>query len=128
MGLRTGSIRAAAGLVAAAILGGVVALGGAALLGDLGGSGTTVRQIVAAPGRINPPVSFAQGHALSINQVYKRAAPAVVQITSTTTVQVPQNPFLPDPFAPQTEQEQSLGSGFVIDKAGHIVTNYHVVQ
>ena len=23
---------------------------------------------------------------------------------------------------------ESLGSGFVIDKAGHIVTNYHVVQ
>jgi S1-C subfamily serine protease len=27
-----------------------------------------------------------------------------------------------------TQQQQSIGSGFVIDKAGHIVTNYHVVQ
>ena len=28
---------------------------------------------------------------------------------------------------PGTEVQRSLGSGFVIDKAGHIVTNYHVV-
>ena len=41
---------------------------------------------------------------------------------------VPQNPLLGNPFAPQQQVEQSLGSGFVIDKAGHIVTNYHVIQ
>ena len=29
---------------------------------------------------------------------------------------------------PQDQRQQALGSGFVIDKAGHIVTNYHVVQ
>jgi S1-C subfamily serine protease len=28
---------------------------------------------------------------------------------------------------PQTQTQKALGSGFVIDKAGHIVTNYHVV-
>ena len=37
-----------------------------------------------------------------------------------------------DPFfgfpVPQKQRQQALGSGFVIDKAGHIVTNYHVVQ
>ena len=32
-----------------------------------------------------------------------------------------------DPFG-QQPQQRALGSGFVIDKAGHIVTNYHVVQ
>jgi S1-C subfamily serine protease len=35
-----------------------------------------------------------------------------------------------DPFnfgLPQTQQQKALGSGFVMDKAGHIVTNYHVV-
>jgi len=32
------------------------------------------------------------------------------------------NPFL------EPQEGQSQGSGFVIDKAGHIVTNYHVVQ
>jgi S1-C subfamily serine protease len=109
------------------VLGGAVALGGAALLGDLGGK-TTERVLIPAATRANPPVSFAQGRALSINQVYRRAAPAVVQITSTSIVEVPQNPFFPDPFAPQTQQQQALGSGFVIDKGGHMVTNYHVVE
>jgi len=37
-----------------------------------------------------------------------------------------------DPFfgfpVPQTQRQQALGSGFVIDKAGHIITNYHVIQ
>src|SRR5205085_8336894 len=109
------------------VLGGAAALGGAAVLGHLGGT-TTVRELVSAPSRSNPPVAFATGRALSIHQIYARSAPAVVQITSTSTVQVPQDPFFGNPFAPQTEQQQSLGSGFVIDKAGHIVTNYHVVQ
>ena len=51
-----------------------------------------------------------------------------MQITSTSLVNVPAGSFFGNPFAPQQEQQQSLGSGFVIDKAGHIVTNYHVVQ
>jgi S1-C subfamily serine protease len=114
-------------LVAAAVLGGAVALGGAAVTGSLGGS-STVREIVSSPAGSNPPVAFARGRALSINDIYQRAAPGVVQITSTTLVDVPQDPIFGDPFAPQQQQTQSLGSGFVIDKAGHVVTNYHVVE
>jgi len=117
----------AAALVAAAVLGGVVALGGAALTGSLGGS-TTVRELVTSPSGANPPVAFARGHALSINEIYRRSAPGVVQITSTAVVDVPQDPIFGDPFAPQQQQTQSLGSGFVMDKAGHVVTNYHVVE
>jgi S1-C subfamily serine protease len=41
---------------------------------------------------------------------------------------VPQDPLFGNPFAPEQQQTQSLGSGFVIDKAGHIVTNFHVVS
>jgi S1-C subfamily serine protease len=123
---RDGIIRAAS-LVAAAVVGGGVALGGAAALGDLGGGGTTVNQIVS-PQQANPPVSFAKGKALSINEIYRRNSPGVVQITSTSIVNVPQDPLSGNPFAPQQQESQSLGSGFVIDKAGHIVTNYHVVQ
>jgi S1-C subfamily serine protease len=36
-----------------------------------------------------------------------------------------------DPFGfafPAQQKSEALGSGFVIDKAGHIVTNYHVVE
>src|SRR3954466_710509 len=59
--------------------------------------------------------------------IYKRDAPGVVQITATTTSTptTQADPFNIFPSTPQTQQ--SLGSGFVIDKTGHIVTNYHVI-
>src|SRR5581483_8168951 len=38
----------------------------------------------------------------------------------------PADPFF-NPFGPTVQTQEALGSGFVIDKAGHIVTNYHVV-
>jgi S1-C subfamily serine protease len=50
--------------------------------------------------------------------VYKRVSPAVVNITSTAVA------F--DFFYGAVPQE-GQGSGFVIDKEGHILTNYHVV-
>jgi S1-C subfamily serine protease len=112
-------------LGAVAIAGGAAALAGASLFGQLGGA-TTVRQIVTPTS--NAPASFAGGKALSINEIYRRWAPGVVQITSTSIVTVPEDPFFGNPFAPQQEQQQSLGSGFVIDKTGHIVTNYHVIE
>jgi S1-C subfamily serine protease len=117
----------AAALVAAAVLGGGVALGGAALLGGLGGNTTVVRE-VPVPGA--EPAAFArQGNRLTINEIYRRSAPGVVQITATSSVRVQPDPFFGNPFGQsQSQAQQALGSGFVIDKAGHIVTNYHVVQ
>jgi S1-C subfamily serine protease len=115
------------GLVAAAVIGGLTALGGAALAGRLG-TKTTYRPIVASPTQGPVPTSFAGSKALSIHQIYERWAPGVVQITSTSVVNIPQDPFFGNPFAPQEQEQQSLGSGFVIDKAGHVVTNYHVVE
>jgi S1-C subfamily serine protease len=51
-----------------------------------------------------------------------------VQVTTTTVQTVQPDPFT-NPFGvPQQETQQALGSGFVIDKAGHIITNDHVVQ
>ena len=52
-------------------------------------------------------------------EVYKRVSPAVVNITSTAVA------F--DFFYGPVPQE-GQGSGFIIDKDGHILTNYHVVQ
>jgi len=51
-------------------------------------------------------------------QVYKKAMPSVVNITSST---VGLNFFYG--LVPQ----QGQGSGFILDKQGHILTNYHVI-
>ncbi len=115
---------AGAALLGAALLGAGVALGGAAAVGALDGGTTTVREVAA---EASPAAASVPGRALSINDIYRRAAPGVVQVTSTTVVNV-QPDFFANPFLPQREQEQSLGSGFVVDKAGHIVTNYHVIE
>jgi S1-C subfamily serine protease len=114
----------AAGLFIAALLGGGAALGGAAASGKLGQHTTVIRQ-EAVPSS-SAPVIFQQGKGMSINEIYRASAPAVVHIETTPRVQQPSD-FFGNPFG-ATETQRALGSGFVIDKAGHIVTNYHVVR
>ena len=61
--------------------------------------------------------------ALTINEIYRRTGRGVVEIKTTSTTT-----SAPGPFAPPGEQSsQSEGSGFVLDKAGHIATNQHVI-
>ena len=116
----------AAELVVAAVLGGGIALGGAALSGELGHT-TTIREVVNGSEPSSPAV-FKSGAALTINDVYRRSAPGVVQVTSTTEAPVLTDPLNPFGAPEQQQQERALGSGFVIDKAGHVVTNFHVVE
>src|ERR671927_1390939 len=124
----SGILRRAAELVVAAAIGAGLTLGGVAAFAGLDGHTTTVREIVSG-GPTSAPASFRTGRPLSINQIYRSAAPGVVQVTSTSVVRLDNgNPFgFQIPGFPQQETQRALGSGFVIDKAGHIVTNYHVV-
>lgn len=56
--------------------------------------------------------------------LYEQSIPAVVQVESTVAV----TSKLPSPFGLQIPNQQGLGSGFMIDAEGHILTNYHVVD
>ncbi|TML29084.1 MAG: PDZ domain-containing protein [Actinobacteria bacterium] len=116
----------AVGLIAPAVLGGAVALGGAAALGKLGEKTTIIRE-EAMPSS-SAPASFQTGRRESINQIYRASAPGVVHIETTLRVQQSNDPFFGNPFGASTQMERALGSGFVIDRAGDIVTNYHVVR
>jgi S1-C subfamily serine protease len=101
-----------AALLAAAALGGGLAVGAVALLGGFEGGETTVITETAAPAT---STTTTPGRTLTAGEVYDRTAPGVVQITSTGS-------------GPVSSAETALGSGFVVDKAGHIVTNFHVVD
>ncbi len=118
---RSAQFLRAAAVAGIAVVGGVVALGGAALTGQLGGTTTTVVQTAVADSR-----PAAVQSSLSVAEIYDRAAPGVVQITSTTSQPDDGSGSLGTQSSAPVQQ--ALGSGFVIDKTGHIVTNYHVIE
>jgi len=76
--------------------------------------------IVVTPTPLPPEAreAFDREEEVIIN-VYERVSPAVVHITSRTIVLS----FFWGPLP-----QEGTGSGFIIDKQGHIVTNYHVIE
>jgi len=106
-------------IVAAGAAGAALALGGAYAVGSLDGESTiTVREVTVE--NTSQPTTFRPGKSLTIGEIYKRSAPGVVQITATANTGV-------DPLG-GSESQRALGSGFVFDKAGYIITNYHVIE
>jgi putative serine protease PepD len=110
------------GIVFAAAVVGALAGGLIGVLLD-GGSGEGAAPAAAATGpSLAVPAAGSRG--LTAEQIYRRDAPGVVVITDTQTEVVPPTFFTPG----GTQKVGALGSGFVIDKRGDIVTNDHVVQ
>jgi S1-C subfamily serine protease len=110
------------GIVFAAAVAGAFAGGLIGVLLDGGSDEATAPAVAATTPSIGSPP--AAGRGLTGEQIYSRDAPGVVVITDTQTQVVP-----PTFFAPGgTQKVGALGSGFVIDKQGDIVTNDHVVQ
>ena len=77
----------------------------------------------------------------SFADLAERVMPSVVNISTTTTVTTQANPFpfefppgspFEDMFkdfgTPQKRKSSALGSGFIIDEKGIVVTNNHVIQ
>jgi len=89
------------------------------------------------------PISFAQSKTTpsSFADLAEKLMPSVVNISTTQTIKTTSNPF-PFQFPPGSPFEDmfkefnkpterkatALGSGFVIDKKGLVVTNNHVIQ
>jgi Do/DeqQ family serine protease len=78
------------------------------------------------------------GQALpSLAPMIERTTPSVVNISTTTNIQVAENPLMQDPFfrhffqipnQPRRFQQNSLGSGVIIDSSqGLVLTNNHVI-
>jgi S1-C subfamily serine protease len=111
-----------AALTAAALLGGCAALGGAWVLGAF----DEETPVFGATPIVQSSVSGSSGPtSIDVAEIYRRSGPGVVQITSTSDGKASSDAF--GNVVPGQSQS-ALGSGFVIDKEGHIVTNYHVVQ
>ncbi len=81
----------------------------------------------------NMPASFAD--------LAEKLMPSVVNISTTTTITTRSNPFpfefppgspfedmFKDYGMPQKRQTSALGSGFIIDEKGIVITNNHVIQ
>ena len=111
--------RKAGTLALPAVIGAVAAIGVLAGTGQLGGGDTTI--IRESASGLSTSVSSTSSDAaaaetpattrgLSVEQVVKRESPAVVLVSN------------------ETAQGGSLGSGFLIDDQGHVVTNAHVVD
>ena len=82
--------------------------------------------VVAQQQQINSNVSSSQSmnsaNSLSLNTIFKQTKNSVVQITS----KIPTTTSVAN-LLNQSSNATKLGSGFIYDKQGHIVTNGHVV-
>ena len=79
-----------------------------------------VRQVASAPG---PTIEASTGRRVSVNEIYRRAAPGVVFVTARVLRQQE------SPYGFPLEQEGlATGSGFVLDRRGYVLTNAHVVE
>ena len=71
------------------------------------------------------PTSSTSSSSSSLPAVFQKVENSVVQITSTKSNP---NEVIILNGVPQTGRGTALGSGFVYDSQGHIVTNYHVID
>ena len=68
---------------------------------------------------VNPSKFDTESEALSATEAYNKVAPAAVVVS---TKSVTQGYFM------HTQEVEGIGSGFIINEEGYILTNYHVIQ
>ena len=102
-------------LLVAGVLGGGVAVGIDKAVGDEEAT-TVIREVPAGTAE---STAFRNPSGKTISDIYGSAKRGVIQVLATSGAS-------DSLFGSQPER--ALGSGFVIDKAGHVVTNYHVIE
>lgn len=107
----------AAALLAAGVLGGLVSVAAWEAID------TDATKTVTTPAAAEPVSS--SGTQSSIASIVQAALPSVVEVKVEGSAESQQSPF---PLPVPTPRVQGLGSGWVFDDAGHVVTNEHVVN
>ncbi len=119
------SLRAAAGIALAALLVSALTLGCSSLSVTLGQPAPTATEVpprvvivvaTPTPGPLPEGIDIGEERVIA---VYQQVSPAVVFITTRV---------LRESFFFGVYPEEGAGSGFLWDREGHIVTNYHVVK
>ena len=106
-----------AGAVIVAILGGAIGAGGVYYAFKNSIPVSTLEN--NSNTQVNPPAFKVEDGALTVPQVVEKVTPAVVGVSTKSLVR--------DQFFNVKEQE-GLGSGFIINEDGYVVTNYHVIN
>jgi S1-C subfamily serine protease len=86
-------------------------------------SGNTQSQAISSPTTLNQPSARLQNEANTVS-IVKKYEPGLVYISTEQTVQA-------DPFGMMmggSRQVEGVGSGFFVNAAGDILTNFHVVR